>query len=115
MANQVDPVLLARRLADIPNVSNAILTPNAVNNSSRLNSIESPPYGAGTLLQLPLALSGLLRSGLNSSGSLTPQSYGHSHMATPTLRQPASNSNNPSGRQGVENNVAGSDLKSIDS
>ena len=87
--NQVDPVILARRLADIPNVSNVILTPNAAVSNSRLNSIESPPYGAannisaggnqhhGTLFHLPLALGGLLRSsGLNSSGSLTPQSYG---------------------------------------
>ena len=41
--SQVDPILLANRLADIPNVSNSVLTPAGIN--SRLNSVESPPYG----------------------------------------------------------------------
>lgn len=46
--NQVDPVLLASRLENIPAVSNQILTPARLR--SGLNSaVESPPYGAAQI------------------------------------------------------------------
>ena len=46
--NQVDPVLLANRLANIPLISNSILTPGRLH--SGLNSaVESPPYGAAQM------------------------------------------------------------------
>lgn len=49
--NQVDPVLLANRLADIPSISNSILTPARF--ISGLNSaVESPPYGAAQMQQM---------------------------------------------------------------
>ena len=43
--NQVDPVLLADRLENIPYVSNQILTPARLN-SGATSAVESPPYGA---------------------------------------------------------------------
>ena len=45
LRNQVDPVLLANRLQNIPSVSNHILTPSRL--ESGVNSaIETPPDGA---------------------------------------------------------------------
>ena len=74
--NQVDPVLLAIRLADIPIASNSMLP--APNEQSRYNSIESPggfpwPHSANFVNSGPV-------SGEHSSESLTPHSsYGQSH------------------------------------
>ena len=77
-------MLLATRLADIPKVSSAALTP--ADRRQNHSIADSPPYGAAatSLFQLysgsgqqAAGISGLIRSsGLNSSGSLTPQSYG---------------------------------------
>ena len=107
--NQVDPVLLADRLENIPYVSNQILTPARLN-SGATSVVESPPYGAAqiggnnSLFQLLSTFKNVAHrgSGLNSSGSLTPQSIGPSQQATPTLRPAACKGN-------------GADMQSLDS
>ena len=82
--NQLDPVLLAIRLADIPRVSTAM--PPVVSDPSRYNSVESPggfPYPHSSNF-----VSSGRASGEHSSESLTPHSsYGQSHLATPILKQ----------------------------
>ena len=82
--NQVDAVLLAMRLADIPIVSNTMLP--VPSDHSRYNSIESP--GGFTYPHNNNFVNSGAASGEHSSESLTPHSsYGQSHLATPILKQ----------------------------
>ena len=85
LADQLDPVLLAIRLADIPIVGTTMLPPMA-SDPSRYNSIESPgglphPHSGNFVNPGPV-------SGEHSAESSTPHSsYGQSHLATPILKQ----------------------------
>ena len=57
-----------------------------------------------------LAAMNIRSSGLNSSGSLTPQSYGQSQLATPNMRLSKEFGGIISGKQ----NEHGTDVQSLD-